>query len=302
MQSAFLHLDAVFTALAKEVSNGHTAGPFPSPRIPNLQCSPLGVVPKKDGTWRLIMDLSSPHGSSINDYISKEDLTLHYVTFDQAPSLVECHRKDSLMAKLNFKHAFQLCPVFADNRELLGIHWQDNFYINLRFLFNRLADTFQWLLKTNYHIQDLMHYLDDYFTVGPSNSPVCAHNVQTITHVAPQVGIPMAPNKLVGPTIRLVFLGILIDTTRMETSPPGDQLYESLVQLQSWSSRKNWRKSKLLLLIGKLNFACQIIPAGCIFFDRLIDLSTTACLLHHHVTINCEARRNIDWWLRFLPA
>ena len=238
----------MFTARAKEVSNGHTAEPFPSPRIPNLQCSPLGVVPKKDGTWRLIMDLSSPHGSSINDYISKEDFTLHYATFDQAPSLVACHRKDSLMAKLNLKHAFQLCPVCPDNRELLGIHWQDNFYINLRlpfslrsspFLFNPLADTFQWLLKTNYHIQDLMHYLNDYFTVGPSNSPVYAHNVQTITHVAPQVGIPMAPNKLVGPTICLVFLGILIDTTHMETSPPGDKLYESLVQLQSWSYCKN---------------------------------------------------------------
>ena len=112
----------------------------------------------------------------------------------------------------------------------------------------------------------------------------------------------MAPNKLVGPTICLVFLGMLIDTTHMETSPPGDKLYESLVQLQSWSYRKNCCKSKLLLLISKLNFACQIIPAGYIFFNRLIDLSTIACLLHHHVTINCEARPNIDWWLRFLPG
>ena len=37
------------------------------------------------------MDLSSPHGSSINDYISKEGFTLHYATFDQAISVVPHH-------------------------------------------------------------------------------------------------------------------------------------------------------------------------------------------------------------------
>ena len=142
----------MFTALAKEVSSGHTAGPFPSPRIPNLQCSPLGVVPKKDGTWRLIVDLSSPHGSSVNDYISKEDFTLHCAAFDQAPSLVACHTKDSLMVKLNLKHAFQLCPVCPDNRELLGIHWQDNWLalLTLQSALTMFKPLLMWPLRWAY--------------------------------------------------------------------------------------------------------------------------------------------------------
>ena len=84
LKSAHLHPEAISAALAKEVSNSHTAGPFLSPPIPNLQCSPLGVVPKKDGTWRIIMDLSSPNSSSINDFIPKDDYTLHYASFDEA--------------------------------------------------------------------------------------------------------------------------------------------------------------------------------------------------------------------------
>ena len=81
-------------------------------------------MPKKDGTWRKIMDLSSPLGSSINDYISKEEFSLHYATFDQALSLVARYGKDALMAKLDKKkHAFRLCPVRLEDRELLGIHW-----------------------------------------------------------------------------------------------------------------------------------------------------------------------------------
>ena len=82
LTSALLHPDAVSAALAKEVSNGHTAGPFQTPPIPNLQCSPLGVVSKEDGTRHIIMDLSSPDGSSTNDYISKEKFSLYYTTFE----------------------------------------------------------------------------------------------------------------------------------------------------------------------------------------------------------------------------
>ena len=306
LKSAHLHPEAISAALAKEVSNCHTAGHFLSPPIPNLQCSPLGVVPKKDGSWCIIMDPSSPHGSSFNDFIPKDDYTLHYASFDEALTLVARYGQKALMAKLDIKHAFRLCPACLEDRELLGIHWRGKFYIDLRlpfglrsspYLFNRLADAFEWLLKNNYHI-----YLDDYFTVGPANSSVCAHNVKTILHVASQVGIPLAPNKLEGPTTRLVFLGILIDTTCMETSLPNDKLHELISELQYWSTRNKCLKRELLSLIGKLNFACRIVPAGRIFLRRLIDLSTSARLPHHHVTMNREACRDIAWWLRFLPS
>ena len=60
LKSTLLHPNAVTEALLKEVSRGHTAGPFSSLPLPTLQCSPLGLVPKKDGSWRIIMDLSSP--------------------------------------------------------------------------------------------------------------------------------------------------------------------------------------------------------------------------------------------------
>ena len=38
-----------------------------------------------------------------------------------------------------------------------------------------------------------MHYLDDYFMVGPAYS--IRLNVKTILHVASQVGIPLAPQQ-----------------------------------------------------------------------------------------------------------
>jgi hypothetical protein len=41
-----------------EINLGRIAGPFQNRPISNLRCSPIGVVPKKTGGWRLITHLS----------------------------------------------------------------------------------------------------------------------------------------------------------------------------------------------------------------------------------------------------
>ena len=50
-------------------------------RSPNIHLSPLGVIPKKHkpGKWRLIVDLSSPAGVSVNDGISTEWSSVSYL-------------------------------------------------------------------------------------------------------------------------------------------------------------------------------------------------------------------------------
>jgi hypothetical protein len=45
------------------------SGPFTHPPMHNLHVSPIGVVPKADGGWRMIMHFSYPPVNSINDNI-----------------------------------------------------------------------------------------------------------------------------------------------------------------------------------------------------------------------------------------
>ena len=42
--------------------------------------------------------------------------------------------------------------------------------------------------------------------------------------------------------------------------------------------------------------------SGCLFLCHLIDLSTSVTKLHHHITLNVEARKDICWWSDFLPT
>ena len=90
LRSARDNVEQVSEAIIKELSRGHTAGPFPHPPFPFTHCSPIGSAPKPDGSVRLILDLSSPRGDSVNDGISQEDFACVYSKFDDAVSIVSC--------------------------------------------------------------------------------------------------------------------------------------------------------------------------------------------------------------------
>ena len=90
------------------------------PPLPDIHCSPIGAVAKDDGSVRLILDLSSPRGSSVNEGISPEEYSVKYCSFDDAVSLVLQCGPQPFMVKADIKHAFRLCPVAPADWHLLG--------------------------------------------------------------------------------------------------------------------------------------------------------------------------------------
>ena len=74
LKSASQHPDVIDKYLSAEVAHRRVAGPYPYPPLPSPQTSPFGVIPKRHqlGKWRLILDLSSPQGASVNDGIPKD--------------------------------------------------------------------------------------------------------------------------------------------------------------------------------------------------------------------------------------
>ena len=61
--SAYKHPKIIDEELHKELRLQQIAGPFDSPPVANLQCSGVGVISKKTGSWRMIMHLSAPQNS-----------------------------------------------------------------------------------------------------------------------------------------------------------------------------------------------------------------------------------------------
>ena len=144
--------------LQDECRLGRVLGPLPSYLCSTIQVSPFGVIPKpsKPGQWRLIVDLSSPQGASVNDGISSKWASLAYVSVDQIMDTVLQLGQGSQLAKSDMKNAFRIIPVHPDDRHLLGMQWSGRIYVDcvLPFglrsapkIFNAVADALQWCLR-----------------------------------------------------------------------------------------------------------------------------------------------------------
>ena len=228
------------------------------------------------------------------------------MTMDHAVALLSQYGQDALMAKIDLKAAFRLIPVQAADWVHLGICWRGQFYVDtcLPFglrsapaLFNHYAEALDWIMANNYGAQ-LLHY---FLLVGPPGKDTCQEAMSRMLTVCDQLGIPVVSEKLEGPTTALTFLGIVLDTSAQQLRLPPDKLEELTALIRSWLSRHKATKRELLSLI-KLSFAAKVVPAGRLFLRRLIDLSTTVRKLHHHISLNAEARADIRWWDSFLPS
>ena len=103
--------ESLIKDLAKQVAAGRIQRvPKPTP-TERFICSPLGLVPKADGTWRRIHHLSAPVGNSVNDNIPSEWGALEYATFDQALALVAEAGRNSILIKRDLADAFRYVPV-----------------------------------------------------------------------------------------------------------------------------------------------------------------------------------------------
>lgn len=69
----------------------------------------------------------------------------------------------------------------------------------------------EWIIKNSHQIQDLLHCFDDFITVGPHNSPLCAQYLGIVKQVCHTLGLPIHPFKCVEPSSLMVVLSIELD-------------------------------------------------------------------------------------------
>eukprot|EP00117_Sycon_ciliatum_P029789 scpid74607/ scgid1212/ len=256
---------------------GQTAGPFPEPPFLCMQTSGLGVVPKSNGKLRVIHDLSSPDGSSVNDAIPRGQFSLHYDSVDTAIAAIMRLGKGSLLTKVDIRNAFRLCPVAPSDWHLLGIRWNGMYYyekvlpFGLRsspFIFNQLATAINWVLV---HVGSLPFQF---------------------------LNIPVATEKVEGPSTVLTFLGLELDTDRLEVRLPQSKLLALRRLVSTTLDQGCVLKRELASLLGHLSFASRAIPAARTFLRRLYDLdkATSEMSSHRMLHLSASAKGDLSWW------
>ena len=283
------------------------------PSLPlNYFCSPIRLTPKRvDGHqtgWRMIFDLSSPEGSSVNDDIPKEHGTIIYETLNDAIRLVAQAGKGAVMMKRDLKSAFRHIPISPCDYWLLLFEWEGKFYVDMFLpfglrtaprIFNYFAEALHWVLETLKE-WNVTHYLDDFLVVFPANTDITSYS-QQFDDILETFDLSKATEKdSQGCTV--IHLGFEFDSINMEVRLPENKKTRALKSVQSLLSAKHVTFSDLEHSLGFLSHCCQVVPLGRPFLRSLF------ALLHHNqnrrhfrrIHLSHEAKRDLRWWQRFL--
>ena len=271
LKSALEQPEIISAKLRKECDAGRIVGPFSTPPFSKFRCSPLGLVPKKDPSeFRMIHHLSFPKGSSVNDFIPDYCSTVHYASVGDATKLLRRLGKGCFMAKTDVKSAFRIIPIHPADYSLLGMKWDNMYYFDRCLamglssscaIFESFSTALEWLSMQRLGASAVLHILDDFLFMAKSEAQ-CRYDLNNFVTMCHHLGVPLAPEKTVGPATVLQFAGITLDSVRQEARLPEEKLLKCRAMLQDFQARRSVRLKELQSLMGLFNFTCLVVVPG----------------------------------------
>ena len=273
--------------------------------------SALGAIPKPNSSEvRLIHDCSRPPGRALNDYICCQ--SFKFQTLDEAIKLL---RPNYFMAKIDLRHAYRSIPIHKSNYAGTGLHWhfagssQPTYFYDTRLpfgakcspeIFHRLTQSVRRMMARR-GFKTVIVYLDDFLVIGETEEE-CQQAFATLLHLLQELRFQISWQKVVGPTQKLVFLGVELDTLLCEMALPLDKLNDLHQVVAQFRVRRRASKQQLQRLAGKLNWACRVVYGGRTFLRRILDMLNSLQSSSAKLQLSAEFHADIDWWYTFLPV
>ena len=309
----------LWNKVMKEVKEGRYAGPFRKPPFKHFIQSPIGLVPKDNGTkTRLIFHLSYPKNQpkkSVNGNTPKSFCTVKYSDFDQAVRLCIKKGQGCFVSKTDLISAFRQLPIRKRDWNLLVMKAScplDNtwyYFVDkcLPFghsiscaLFQELSNAISFLAEYKNGEQNV-NYLDD-FLFAETQRGMCNHHMNNFVDICNQIRLPVSPEKTVEASTTMTFLGLLINTDLQLVCIPLEKLSKICNLLRDVVKRKKLTLKTLQSLCGHLNFICRAVIPGRAFTRRLYMAleGKTKLKPHHHINVSRTMRLDLTMWLEFL--
>ena len=188
----------------------------------------LGGVEKSNGKLRPITDCSRPDGVSVNNFMSDVFKNFSYKSVDD---VTQCLQGGEFISVTDISSAYRSVSIFEDHSKYQGFSWEmdgetrwyqeNRLCFGLRtapFIFNQLSELIVDMARSEW-VNHIVNYLDDFAVVG-STREECALGQQILIGVLRRLGFSVSWDKLIAPAREVNFLGIIINTEKMNLSLP----------------------------------------------------------------------------------
>ena len=254
--------------------------------------SALGAIPKDASRIRLIHDCSRPHGHAVNDFA-----TINKFSFTSIRDAMTLLTPECYLAKIDLASAYRSVGIHPSDFDMAGLAWtfsgdnQPTFMYDSRLMFgarkspgifNELSQAVCRIMNHLGH-HKIIAYLDDFLIISDSYQE-CLDQMQALITLLRSLGFAINYNKVCGPTQRLTFLGIELDTVDWVVRLPQDK---------HMLTQRSVTKRALQSLAGKLSWAGQVISGGRAHMRRVLVRINQLHGPNHRTRVTSDMRTDL---------
>lgn len=269
----------------------------------NQFLSPIFTRPKKDGEYRMILNLKE-----LNQYIE-----YHHFKMDSFETALKLVRKDCYMASVDLRHAYYSVCVSKEERKLLRFIWKGQIYEytclangigSAPRLFTKLMKPVYAALRKKGHTNS--GYIDDSLLLADTKQE-CEHNVQDTVSLMKEVGFIIHDKKSVlFPVQNIVFLGNHIDSEKMIVYLPSERKDRILQACKNLRQKYNAKIRDVARVIGFIVSAFSAVELGPLHYriletHKITALRCNAGNFNATMGVTSDMKAELDWWIANLP-
>ena len=269
-----------------------------NPETPGFY-SRIFLVPKKNGKFRLILDLSL-----LNRYIEKQAFKMETVK-----SVRQAMRLNDWAVSIDLTDAYLHVPIHRQSRKYLRFVHKDQVYhfsalpfgMSLSpLIFSKLMDVIAAFLRQR--AISVFPYLDDWLIKNLihnrliTQTKICIQTIQSLGF------LPNLKKSDLFPAQKFTSIGMEFLTQQNLVRVPADRVQNLILTIKKIMSAKHVSARTFLSLLGKLSAAADLVLLG-----RLHLRPLQMCLLSvwkphilpldHPISINGMIRSHLQWWI-----
>ena len=305
---------AIANYIATEMGHGAMLGPFNThPFTPWSQTSPLMTRPKKGSTTlRVIVDLTWPHGGSVNAGIRKGQYQGQPCTYS-LPNIMDAADEVARLGPGCYLWAADLARAYRQLRAcplsvpLFGITLAGKHYTDIALPFGcrtsslacaRTTNAVVYLLRRKGH---MVHcYLDDFVGVaGTKEEAERAYSDMLETSRA--LGLALSARKCTPPTKTLEWLGFEISAEHMTVVIPGEKLADTLRECRDWMAKELTTRRQLQRLTGRLQHIAKCVLPARRFMSRIFEALRATPFRGSH-PVPRPLRDDVAWFVAYAAS
>ena len=247
-----------FNVIKNLISSLEMAGHVQKANVRPLVVSPLNVVPKANGSPRLIHDLSL-----LNKFVQRGPKVKHINVLNLAKKF----SSKSYFCKLDLSNGYFHLPIRKQDRKYFGFSFDHTYYVfnSLCFGYLPAPDFFQYFSQEIVRILREQNVgceveLDD-FLIHANSYEKCRKDVELVVSLFSYFGFKINFSKsCLILSQKIDFLGYTLDAVNHCFTLTQEKLVKCRLIVKALSLLTSIKVKLLQRILGFLNFACQLVP------------------------------------------